>query len=100
MRDYVNEDKVIVKDKYLLCTICSDIVIHPSKCQECEYLYCQACIQHQLKIDEHCPNCRKSFIPTPKLGRYERNRLDDLKFKCFRCADIFTYEYAEKHAKK
>ena len=90
---------MIQKEDGLICTICTDVVIQPVQCVECEHLNCRICIEDSLKHDVKCPDCRKVFESTKHLGRHERNYLNKTEFKCFRCPDSFNYEQAEKHAK-
>jgi hypothetical protein len=100
LRNYITEDQLIRKQNDFICTICTDVVITPVKCAECEHYYCAKCIKDSLKRNKNCPDCREIFTPADSFARFERNALNELEFKCFRCPDLFRYEQAEKHAKE
>ena len=48
MRKYITEEQMVRRDEDLICAICTDVVIQPFKCVECEHLYCNKCIKDSL----------------------------------------------------
>ena len=44
-------------DDHYICGICHMIVKDPSKCADCEDLYCQGCINEWLERSKACPKC-------------------------------------------
>lgn len=48
----IARDHVIEKDKIdenLNCAICSELVLEPKECEECQHLFCTNCIRDWLK---------------------------------------------------
>jgi len=61
MENYINEDTIIEDDIYsnfkdsVICGICSNILIEPTMCMNCQNAYCQKCINDWSKRDNRCP---------------------------------------------
>ena len=60
IRQFITENQLIQKDEheYFICSICTDIVLEPTKCQECEKYFCGKCIERALVKDKNCPDCQ------------------------------------------
>eukprot|EP00801_Mesodinium_rubrum_P004857 Mrub_04860.p1 GENE.Mrub_04860~~Mrub_04860.p1 ORF type:complete len:398 (-),score=53.24 Mrub_04860:13-1158(-) len=76
----------MIKDE-VTCKICDDILCRPMRCRNCEYAYCQECLQ---LAGSKCPNCnQKDEFDSKVLGVYRI--LDRLDFKCLQCGQSHNY---------
>ncbi|UJR10254.1 hypothetical protein I4U23_014464 [Adineta vaga] len=99
----VVKDRIVnpsqIDDEYL-CPICYHLLWKPVECQNCQRLFCKACIDECLKEQpDACPLCR----------HYEEKRcspmfyalLSKIKIECENkvngCEEILSYESLEKH---
>jgi len=83
-----------------LCRICLQIVKSPVKCSECESVFCELCFDTWQLKSSSCPgNCKQDPVIVQKLGRFERNALNETQFCCPKCNEKFLYERCESHMK-
>ena len=99
MEKFIN-DNTVVKDltytnniDYIKCSSCSNILIEPFLCLNCNYIYCIKCINEYI-ICQNCQKCRQV--------KYQRNQfindiLSDLKIKCIICNAILYYYEIKNH---
>jgi E3 ubiquitin-protein ligase NRDP1 len=80
------------------CPICLQIVFAPEQCQECEKLFCQACINQWNS--EKCPACKQEFVKMTKIPRMTTQTLQKLAFKCQECSEVFDYATSIEHKMK
>ena len=60
-----------------ICHICHQLVYQPSECNNCDHIYCQACISDWLsKGKRECPLCREQITPQP-MNRLVRKFLEE-----------------------
>ena len=102
MENYINEDTIIEDDIYsnfkdsVICGICSNILIKPIMCMNCQNAYCQKCINDWSKRDNRCPyHCEN---PSYKKSIEKSNILSKLKFKCDKCDGEILYDNVKKHS--
>ena len=86
MEDFIRQDTVIedtifsvFKDS-VICPLCSNILINPVMCMNCQSAYCKKCIDEWSEKDKKCPN--KCENPNYKKSIEKINILSKLKFKC------------------
>ena len=102
----VNEESILnfqyyeqMKDS-LNCTICSNIIISPLMCNQCETPYCTKCITEWFKLKQTCPmRCDKNQVKIVELNRSLKKIFDGLKLKCKYDCEITLLEY-ESHTIK
>ena len=104
MEDYVNLDTIVDDSfyrglkEYVICPLCSNILIDPVECVKCQKIYCKRCIDFWKKINVQCPNnCR--FQIYQKSTR-RNNMLSSLKIKCVGCNSPIKYFEAKEHHDK
>ena len=101
MDDSISEDTVVEDAIYLgfkdsvICTICSNILINPVMCMNCQNVYCQKCIDGWSKKDNKCPN--RCENPNYKKSIEKNNILSKLKFKCQKCGEEIFYDNVKSH---
>jgi hypothetical protein len=101
IRDYINEENVIKDEIYnnfessLTCSICSDIIIEPTMCMNCQNVYCKKCIDDWSKKSSKCPNrCQNtSYNKSVSISEI----LSKLKFICKKCDNIVNYNEMKTH---
>ena len=49
-----------------------NLVNDPKQCSFCDKLYCSKCIQHWLKQNQNCPNCKEPFVSYPRINKIDR----------------------------
>ena len=101
MDKYINDETIVKNEIYLVfqdllnCPICSNILIDPYMCMNCQNFYCKKCIDEWSKKDNKCPN--RCENPNYKKSIEKNNILSKLKFKCKNCGKEILYEDVEKH---
>ena len=101
MDDSISEDTVVEDAIYLgfkdsvICPICSNILINPVMCMNCQNAYCQKCIDGWSKKDNKCPN--RCENPNYKKNIEKNNILSKLKFKCQKCGEEILYNNVKSH---
>ena len=102
IRDYINEENVIKDEIYqtlensVTCSICSDILIEPKMCMNCQNVYCEQCINDWAKKSNTCPNRCQNTKFNKSLGISEL--LSKLKFICSKCDAVINYDDMKKHS--
>ena len=102
LRDYINNETVIKDEIYknfeysLTCSICSDIMIDPMMCMNCQAVYCKSCIDNWSKKSAHCTNrCENTNY---KKSILSQNFLSKLKFICRNCEKVLNYDDVKAHS--
>ncbi len=88
-KDYIDKSLIInysyfehLKDRFL-CMICSNLLIDPLMCSECEKTFCGKCITQWMSIKEECPTgCKKSSVKIKNVYKVIAEFLNELKLKC------------------
>ena len=62
-------------------------------------MYCGACIQSTKEKADVCPDpeCKLTPWEVVNLSRYERIKLNETEFNCYKCPESFIYEDRAKH---
>ena len=100
--EFINEDYIIKDALYecfkdsIICPICSEIIVRPVMCMNCQKAYCKRCIEHWNNMKNYCPN--KCNNPEYKKCILVGNILSKLNFKCKDCSNIVNYDKMERHA--
>ena len=101
MEKYINEETVVQDEIYsafkddVICPICSNILIEPHMCMNCQNTYCKKCIDEWSKKNNQCPN--RCDNPDYRRSLEKNNTLSKLKFKCEKCGEQFEYNNMESH---
>ena len=62
IREYINEKNVMKDEIYnafeasVTCSICSDILIEPMMCMNCQIVNCKKCKEDWISKSHICPN--------------------------------------------
>ena len=102
MEKYINDDTIVKNEIYLVfqellnCPICSNILINPYMCMNCQNVYCRKCIEEWSKRNNKCPN--RCDNPNYKRSLEKSKTLSKLKFKCQKCGTNFLYDEIKKHS--
>ncbi len=101
IREYINEQKVMKDEIYnafeasVTCQICSDILIEPMMCMNCQNVICKKCKEDWLSKSHNCPNrCQN---PNYQKCLDISELLSKLKFICPKCDNIINYDDVKKH---
>jgi hypothetical protein len=94
--NYIHVNNVILENdevlnKFLICPICSGIVINPLECKKCQRAYCKQC---KLKFKE-CTSCYSTRFVNPHIQT--KYYLDQLKLKTSCCDTIIPYPTFKSH---
>ena len=101
MRSLIREQNSSAEiDKHFNCCICLEIVHDPTKCVECETVFCAACAHSQQVQSDSCPQCRCAPLALTQLNRYEKDTLESLRFDCPRCDDAVPFKESCSHIGK
>jgi hypothetical protein len=93
----VNRALLSTLDDYL-CSICSGLVINPKMCSECYTLFCNKCLQSNLKHKDDCPSCRSQPFESMNFTKQMKNYLNDIQLKCpLDCDEKFKYQKLKSH---
>ena len=95
--------KEILKDvskeipKSLLCNLCHNLVKSPTKCYQCNALFCKECLFSVLNKDKKCPKCfkiiSKNLLKNAKLDNEFKNTFIKCKYTgCKESVNLFEYE--------
>ena len=101
MEDFIREDTIVEDAIYscfkesVTCPICSNILINPLMCMNCQNVYCKKCIDGWSKKDNKCPN--RCENPNYKPSVEKNNILSKLKFKCQKCGEEILYDNVKSH---
>ena len=102
LRDYINYQTVIKDEIFknfeysLTCSICSDIMINPMMCMNCQAVFCKSCIDDWSKKSAHCTNrCQNTNY---KKSILSQNFLSKLKFICRNCEKVINYDDVKEHS--
>ncbi len=101
IREYINEENVIKDEIYnnfessLTCSICTEIIIEPTMCMNCQNVYCKKCIDDWSKKSAKCPNRCQNTSYNKSVSISEM--LSKLKFICKKCDNILNYDDMKKH---
>ena len=99
--------KEILKDiskeipKSLKCNLCKNLVKSPTKCYQCNALFCKDCLFTVLNKNKKCPKCfkiiSKNLLKDAKLDKEFKNTFIKCKYTgCKESVNLFDYE---KHLK-
>jgi 20S proteasome alpha/beta subunit len=69
--------KSVPIDDHFFCGVCGGVADDPKKCQSCEDVFCDTCIQETKKKSNECPACKKQPFKDIQLSRYERIKLNE-----------------------
>lgn len=102
LRDYIN-DKTVIKDEIyknfeysVTCSICSEIMINPMMCMNCQTVYCKSCIDNWSKKSAYCTNrCKNTNYKKSILSQIF---LSKLKFICQNCEKVINYDDMQAHS--
>ena len=101
LSEYIQEKYIANKPLYeslkdsITCVICTNTIIDPMMCMNCQKAYCRRCIGHWNNIKNYCPN--KCDNPEYKRSVVVANLLSKLNFTCKDCFNIVNYDQMEKH---
>lgn len=106
MKDQINlklkpepKDESIEIPKEALCLICHQLVKDPTKCYQCNALFCRGCILNMLEKYHKCPKCFKilseDLIKTAVLTKEFENTF--IKCKYIGCQDKINLINYEEH---
>lgn len=99
--EYINIDTIENKNSYELikdsitCHICTEIMIRPVMCMNCQHAYCKRCIEHWNNNKNYCPN--KCPNPIYRYSVLVGNLLSSLEIRCKDCGILIHYDNMEKH---
>lgn len=84
-----------------MCQICTNIVLEPKECGECQSVFCVSCIDGWKYINNSCPKKCKGDNPAEwrKMHRVMKSDMHALKFKCKNpgCEKVLKYQDAITH---
>ena len=98
---YIHENNIINGEIYnafkfsILCPICSNIIIDPMMCMNCQNSYCKKCINQWELYNKKCPNRCKN--PNYQVSKELNGILSKLNFKCKFCNKAFEYNEMKEH---
>ena len=101
LSEYIQEKYIANKPLYeslkdsITCVICTNTIIDPTMCMNCQKAYCRRCIGHWNNIKNYCPN--KCDNPEYKRSVVVANLLSKLNFTCPECYKVVNYEQMEMH---
>ena len=101
LNEYIQEEYITNRDLYesikdsITCAICTNIIIKPTMCMNCQKAYCRRCIEHWNNIKNYCPN--KCDNPEYKKSVVIANLLTKLNFTCKDCFSTVNYDQMERH---
>lgn len=101
LTEYIQESYIVNKALYesikdsITCVICTNIIIKPTMCMNCQKAYCRSCIEHWNNLKNYCPN--KCDYPEYKKSIVVANLLSKLDFTCKDCYSTVNYDQMEKH---
>jgi hypothetical protein len=84
-------------DPHFFCGMCKNVADDPRKCQNCEDVFSESCIKKIKETTNECPACKKAPFKDIQLSRYERIKLNESEFICYKCKAPFFYEDRHKH---
>ena len=88
-----------VGDKFenFTCVICSEVIILPLMCGECEHLFCSNCIKEWLKKNDYCPfKCRgNNKMELKEIPKSIKKLYNSLKIRCSKASCTKILELGE-----
>ena len=101
MDKYINKNTVVENEIYIvfkdlvICPLCSNILIDPYMCTQCQNTYCKQCSDNWSNTNNKCPNgCENASY---QKNMEKSNILNKLKFKCDNCEEQLLYEKVQNH---
>lgn len=85
----------------LKCNLCKNLVKSPTKCYQCNALFCKECLFNVLNKNKKCPKCfkiiSKNLLKDAKLDKEFKNTFIKCKYTgCKESVNLYDYE---KHLK-
>ena len=102
LRKFINSETLIKDEIYknyeysLCCAICSDILIEPTFCMNCQTVYCKTCIDDWTKKSNSCTN--RCENPKFEKSILQQEILSKLKFICQSCDEVINYDDVKQHS--
>ena len=87
----IKNDNYIKNKKYIICTICLNIIIDPFQCSNCNDIFCKKCIEDSIICKKRCEKSEK------ERNIFIINILSDLEFKCLICNINIKYYHIKEH---
>ena len=102
LREYINNETLIKDEIFknfefsVSCSICTEILINPMMCMNCQAVFCKSCIDEWSKKSAHCTNrCENTNYQKSILSQ---NILSKLKFICKKCEKVINYDDVKDHS--
>lgn len=102
MEKYVNKDTIIKNEIFNLfeesitCQICSNLIIEPTMCLQCQNTFCKNCIKDWMEKNKSCPNNCEN--PEYKDVVEKKNNITKFKFKCIKgCGEEIPFNDINSH---
>lgn len=97
-------ENLILKNKpaeaFHICKLCSNILLEPKACAECEDLFCNSCLKAKLSEQNECPFCREAPFKEAKYSKQLAYILNQMVLKCpLGCSAAVSYEDLQSHVK-
>ena len=98
VENIVKDDVFKANENDVICPNCSELMIVPMFCNECQNLYCQKCIEQWKQKGVGCPNKCEGFEFRQVIEK--KRKISSLKFKCIKgCGAEIPYNEIENHYK-
>ena len=83
---------------FLICMICTNLVMNPIECTECHRVFCVGCINTWRRNKDYCPSlCKK--MKYDQVHPFVKQSLAKLMAKCpyKGCSEVSAYEKYKEH---
>jgi hypothetical protein len=98
LTDYLQEESALVTvDDFFKCPICFEILQNPEKCLACTRAFCGSCSQLVRQGVNKCSHCNAAPFATNVFSIFEREKLNQITFACFKCDAVYSYEHSAAH---